>query len=112
MLSIYLNAKMLVLVTGFCLLLVACLAPTEAQAETHLVIFQSVDVVNMFAAELTDTPVSVINTSQNSYGSNANEHIIWNIGFHWSDKFLGMDMFLWADVLEEFMSIISQISQE
>ena len=107
MVSTYQNNKVLALVTGLCLLIVTFLVPTEVKAETHSVIFQRMDVVSMLETGLTNIQVNELKANQSNDGSNENEHIIWNAGSLWSDKFFGMDGFLWTDVLEEIISIFT-----
>ena len=107
MTSTYQNNKILALVIGLCLLLIAFLVPTEVKAETDSVIFQRMDVVSMLEVKMTNIQINELNTNQIMYGSNENEHLIRSAGSLWSDKYLGIDSSPWTDVLEEILSIFT-----
>jgi len=101
------NNKILTLAIGLCLLLIVFLIPTEAKAETDSVILQRMDVVNILEIEVSSIQENELKTIQSMYGSNEQEHLIWVAGSLWSDKYIKMDSFPWADVLEEIISIVT-----
>ena len=112
MLSSYRNTKILVLITGLFLLLVVLLTPAEVKAETPSVISQSRDAVSVLAEELSDTQTNVLKTHQSTTSYYQIEHIMWNVGSPWADKFLGTNGFLMTELLEELISIIAWVSQK
>ena len=104
--------KALKMITGLCLLLAVSLTPAKAKAETPSVIFQSMHSVSMLAAELGGTRTNVLKTHQSITSYYPIEHIMWNVGSPWADKFLGTDGFLMTELLEELISIIAWVSQK